>query len=121
VTKSSNAGKTDGGLTVTLEQFRENQGLCELHMKLTFDERLPRYVGQGSWNFQNLTYLETAAGERIDHAGFESLTQGERSLSLAYFFDLPAESLENCTWVYRAPVGIVEVPIAFEMKDIRLP
>jgi hypothetical protein len=119
--KASNVEKNDGGVTVTLEQIRENEGLCELHMRLTFDEKLPAHIAQGSWNFQNRTYLENAAGERIDHAGFESLTQGERTLSLAYFFDVPADKLGEYTWVYHTPAGIVEVPIAFELKDVRLP
>jgi hypothetical protein len=119
--KASNVEKTDSGVTVTLEQVRENQGLCELHMRLTFDEKLPAHVAQGSWNFQNVTYLENAAGDRIDHAGFESLSQGGRALGLAYFFDVPADKLGEYTWVYQAPVGIVEVPIEYELKDVRLP
>jgi hypothetical protein len=117
------SGKTesDGGVTVTLETVRQNQGLCEVHMRLTFDEKLPSHVAQGSWNFQNATYLENAAGEKLDHAGFESMTQGERTLGLAYFFDVPEEKLGEYEWVYHASVGIVEVPIAFELKDVRLP
>lgn len=119
--KASNIEKSDGGVTVTLEQTRENEGLTELHMRLTFDEKLPADVAQGSWNFQNSTYLENAAGERIEHAGFESLSQGERTLSLAYYFDVPAEKLGDYAWVYHTPVGIVEVPIEYEMKAIALP
>jgi hypothetical protein len=119
--KASNVAKTDGGVTVTLEQVRDNEGLCELHMRLAFDEKLPDHVAQGSWNFQNLTYLENAKSERTDHAGFESLSQGERTLSLAYYFDVPADKLDEYTWIYQAPVGIVEVPIEFEFQDVRLP
>jgi hypothetical protein len=119
--KASNVEKNDGGMTVALETVRENQGLCELHMKLAFDKKLPEHVARGSWNFQNLTYLESGTGERIDHAGFESLARGERTLSLAYFFDVPIDKLGEYTWVYHAPVGIVEVPIEFQLKDVRLP
>jgi hypothetical protein len=119
--KANNVEKTDGGVTITLEKIRANEGLSELHMRITFDDKLPEHVAQGSWNFQNLTYLENAQGERTDHAGFESLSQGVRTLSLAYYFDIPVDKLGEYTWVYQTPAGIVEVPIEFEMKDVRLP
>jgi hypothetical protein len=62
--KANKVEKSDGGVTVTLDTVRQNQGLCELHMRLAFDAKLPVHVAQGR-NFQNLT-PENAAGERID-------------------------------------------------------
>lgn len=119
--KAKNVTQTDGGVTVVLEQVRENQGLCELHMRVEFDEKLPAQVAQGSWNFQNPTYLENAAGEKLEHAGFESTMQTTRKLGLAYYFDVPAEILAEYTWVYSTPAAIVEVPIEFELKNVALP
>jgi hypothetical protein len=119
--KSSNVEKTDGGVSVTLSGVRENQGLTELHMQVKFDDALPEHIGMGSWNFQNETFLEDSEGKRVDHSGFETTMQSPRELGLAFYFDVPAEKLAKCTWVYRTPVAIVEVPIEFEFKDIKLP
>lgn len=121
LTNADKVKKSQNGVTITLMKVRENQGLCELHMQVEFDQKLPTNIAQGSWNFQNDTYLEKATGERVDHAGFESLSQGGRTLGLAYFFDVPPDKLGEYTWVYKTPAGIVEVPIEFELKDVRLP
>ncbi len=119
--KAANGEQTDGGVKVVLTAVRQNQGLCELHMRVEFDEKLPAFVAQGSWNFQNSTYLESAAGERIEHAGFEMTVQSGRTLGLAYYFDVPEGKLADYTWVYHTPAAIVEVPIEFELKNIPLP
>lgn len=119
--KAQNVEQSDGGVKVVLDRVRENQGLCELHMRVEFAENLPAHVAQGSWNFQNLTYLENAAGEKLEHAGFESTMQAKRKLGLAYYFDVPEEKLGDYTWVYEIPAALVEVPIEFELKDIPLP
>jgi len=119
--KNQNVEQSDGGVKVVLDRVRENQGLCELHMRVEFAENLPEHVAQGSWNFQNLTYLENAAGEKLEHEGFESTMQAKRKLGLAYYFDVPAEKLADYTWVYEIPAAIVEVPIEFELKEIPLP
>jgi hypothetical protein len=119
--ESSNVEKSDGGVSITLSGVRENQGLTELHMQVKFDDSLPESVTLGSWNYQNETYIEDAEGKRIDHSGFETSMQSPRELGLAYYFDVPAEKLSKCTWVYRTPAAIVEVPIEFEFKNIKLP
>lgn len=119
--ESSNIEKTDGGVSITLSDVRENQGLTELHMQVKFDDTLPEHIGMGSWNFQNETFLEDAESNRIDHSGFETTMQSPRELGLAFYFDVPAEKLSKCTWIYRTPAAIVEVPIEFEFKDIKLP
>jgi hypothetical protein len=119
--KADNVEQTDGGVKIVLTAVRQNQGLCELHMRVEFDEKLPAYVAQGSWNFQNSTHLENAAGEKVEHAGFEMTVQSGRTLGLAYYFDVPEEKLADYTWVYQTPAAIVEVPIEFEIRNIPLP
>ena len=119
--KVKDAEQTDGGVKVVLVDVRENQGLTELHMRIEFDKSLPNSVAQGSWNFQNPTHLENAEGEKLEHAGFETTTQSNHMLGLAYYFDVPEGKLADYTWVYQAPAAMVEVPIEFELKDVPLP
>jgi hypothetical protein len=119
--KVKGAEQTDGGVKVVLVDVRENQGLTELHMRLEFDKELPDSVAQGSWNFQNPTHLENAEGQKLEHAGFETTTQSNHMLGLAYYFDVPEGKLADYTWVYQAPAAMVEVPIEFELKNVPLP
>ena len=118
---AQNVQQAQEDLKVVLVAARKNQALWEIHMRLEFDGDVPALELQRGWAFQNLTFLENAEGEVIDHAGFETTIQTEQTLGLAYFFDLPVENLDGYTWVYRTPAAIIEVPVEFELKDIPLP
>ncbi len=112
--------QTQGGIRVALEGIRRNQELWELRMRVTILSDDSRLLSATSWLFQNLTYLETAEGEKIDHAGLETTLQTENELGLAYFFDAPGE-LSEYVWVYRSPTNIGLVPVEFELRNIPLP
>ncbi|MEM9353001.1 MAG: hypothetical protein AAGA92_08305 [Planctomycetota bacterium] len=112
--------QTTGGIRVALEGVRRNQELWELRMRVTILSDDSRLLSATSWLFQNLTYLETADGEKIDHAGLETTMQSENELGLAYFFDAPGE-LSEYDWVYRSPTNVGLVPVEFELRNIPLP
>jgi hypothetical protein len=112
-----------GGVKVTLSRVAQNQALWEIHMRIhvgSIDEGAA--AAAGGWVFQNVTYLQNKAGEKIDHAGFETTMQSEDEVGFAYFFELPeGANIADYTWVYRTPAAIVSLPTDFEVKDIPLP
>ncbi|TWT88705.1 hypothetical protein Mal64_21930 [Pseudobythopirellula maris] len=123
-----------GGVTVTLERFFENNSIWELHMRLRLDDAQDALASHRGWVFQNTSYLVDEAGERIEHAGFETLMQTETEVGVAYLFDLPTASEEDSqpdegdanpaagySWVYESPAGIVRTPIEFKIESIPLP
>jgi hypothetical protein len=118
--KAPARGQQQGGVTVTLDRVRRNHDLWEIHMRLRVDGPVDALESHRGWVFQNLTHLEDAQGEVIDHAGFETVRQTEQEIGLAYFFDLP-DSIENYTWVYRTPASIVRVSVPYELRNIPLP
>ena len=119
--QADNVEQTQGGLRIVLVTVRKNQGLWEVHMRLEVNSEVPALDFQRGWAFQNQAFLENPAGEKIEHAGFETTMQNEHMVGLAYFFDLDTKNLKGYTWGYRTPVGIIEVPVEFELKDIPLP
>ncbi|TWU29717.1 hypothetical protein [Bythopirellula polymerisocia] len=110
-----------GGVKVVLVDVIRKQSLWELRMRLEVVGKVQALQKYRGWAFQNRTYLENPEGEVVDHAGFETIGQSEGFLSLAYFFDLPVESLQGYTWVYHTPADITELPVEIELKDLPLP
>ncbi len=113
-----------GGVTVTLNRVARNQSLWEFRMRIrvaSVDADSDAGASRG-WVFQNVTYLEDAKGERVDHAGFETTMQDEQETGMAYFFELPeGADIGDYTWVYRTPAAIVNLPVDYELRDIPLP
>lgn len=120
-----------GDATVSLERFKRSGPVWELRMRLRLDNATDAFASHRGWVFQNLSYLETADGARIEHAGFETVLQTENEVGLVYLFDLAdLESAEEgeagidprrLTWVYRTPVSVVSLPVKYELSEILLP
>jgi hypothetical protein len=116
------AGKSQrtGGVLVTVDAVRKNNEIWEIHMRLRLDEDNHALESHRGWAFQNLSYLIDRDGKRIENAGLETTLQSKNEVGVAYFFDEP-KGLDGLTWVYETPAAIVELPIDYEFKDIRLP
>jgi hypothetical protein len=116
------AGKSQrtGGVQVTIDAVRKNREIWEVHMRLRLDEDNHALESHRGWAFQNLSYLVDKDGKRIENAGLETTLQSKNEVGLAYFFDEP-KGLEGLTWVYETPAAIVELPVEYDFKDIRLP
>jgi hypothetical protein len=111
-----------GGVTVTLNRVARNQSLWEFRMRIRVASVDDNADASRGWVFQNITYLEDAQGERIDHAGYETTMQNEQETGMAYFFELPeGADIGDYTWVYRTPAAIVCLPVEYELRDIPLP
>jgi hypothetical protein len=116
------AGKSQsiGGVQVTIDSVRKNNEVWEVHMRLRLDEDNHALESHRGWAFQNLSYLVDKDGKRIESAGLETTLQSKNEVGVAYFFDQPS-GLDGLTWVYETPAAIVELPVEYEFKDIRLP
>ena len=110
-----------GGVSVELRELRKNQQLWEVHMRLRVDSEELTLQSHRGWVLQNLTYLLDKQGKIINHVGLETIMQRAREIELAYFFDLPDDQIQNCTWVYHTPAAILQMPVPFELHDILLP
>jgi hypothetical protein len=116
------AGKSQriGGVQVTIDSVRKNNEVWEVHMRLRLDEDNHALESHRGWAFQNLSYLVDKDGKRTESAGLETTLQTKNEVGVAYFFDQPA-GLDSLTWVYETPAAIVELPVDYQFKDIRLP
>jgi hypothetical protein len=116
------AGKTQriDDTEVIVDDVRKNSEIWEIHMRLKLDPRNPALDRQRGWVFDNRSFLLDAQGEPIENAGFETTSEAEHEVGVAYFFDV-TDGLDGLTWVYETPADIAEAQVDFELKDIELP
>jgi hypothetical protein len=110
-----------GGVSVTLEKVFKNNAVWELHMRLKLDNAKDALASHRGWVFENRSYLIGEDGKPIDHAGFETLMQTQNEVGLAYFFELPESGVKGLKWKYHTPASILEFPVEYELKGIKLP
>jgi hypothetical protein len=112
--------RRSAGVTVTLEQVREDVGVYEARLRIRFDEPGAALESHRGWIYKNEAYLLDADGQRIDPAGSQPTMQRENEVGMAYLFDHQG-GLDGHTLVYRTPVVIVAMPVRYRLTDLNLP
>jgi hypothetical protein len=73
-----------------------------------------------SWILENQAFFEQADGARIEPGGIEQTLENKEEMGVHYYFDLK-NGPQNLTFVYRTPIIVLELPVAYEFHDLRLP
>lgn len=107
------------GVTVILERVRKNRRLFEVRVKLKLDDaadslQTPSHL---EWAANNVVYLESKDGRKIDNPNFERTNTQE--VGFAYYF--PVADISEYELVYKTPAAIIQMPVEYELKDIDLP
>ncbi len=118
--KVSNQDQRRAGVTVTLERVRKEEALYKLWVRVKFDDASNALESYRGWIFRNEAYLVASNGERIDSDGMETTLQTDNEIGIAYYFDRD-EGLEGCRFRYETPALIIQLPVKYELKDIKLP
>jgi hypothetical protein len=71
------------------------------------------------WVYENRAHLESRDGKLIESVGFES-DMIDGGVAAAYLFNVKG-GLDGCTFVYKTPAVLLNVPITYELKDLPLP
>ncbi|HJN13123.1 MAG TPA: hypothetical protein QF564_30890 [Pirellulaceae bacterium] len=108
------------GVTVTLERARKNAELYEVRIGVTYDEANNALESHRGWIFNNEAYIEDSKGARVTDVGLQATRQGKNEAGLAYLFALP-DGLKGCSFVYKTPTLILNLPVEYELKNIQLP
>jgi hypothetical protein len=106
--------------TVTLVGAVKNGDVWQVEIRVRFDEAGDALASHRGWIFENEAYLEGPDGQRIANAGYDTKSQTENEVGLAYSFRLN-ESLEKYTFVYRTPARIFTTQVKYELRNLNLP
>ncbi|MBN1395874.1 MAG: hypothetical protein JW959_12700 [Pirellulales bacterium] len=119
-----NVKKRIAAATVTLEQVRKtkrgNADNWEVRMRVRFDDAGDALESHRTWIFDNPAYLVGPGDRQIESAGYETISQSENEVGVAFFFPA-ADSLDRCTFIYKTPGSIITRGYDYELRGIPLP
>jgi hypothetical protein len=120
LTTAKNVEKRVAGVTVTLEQVRQNGSIWEVRLRVRFDEAGQALESHRGWILNNEAYLEGPDGKPIPYDNLELTGQGENEIGLAYGFVLDGPPQKH-KFVYKTPGVIVVTGFDYEIQDLKLP
>jgi hypothetical protein len=108
------------GATVIIDQVRKNNEAWEVSVRVKFEGPTTALESHRSWILENEAYFEDADGKRIEAGGIEQSLQSKDEVGINYFFDLK-DGPKGLAFVYRTPIVVLELPVEYEFRDLRLP
>lgn len=129
LTKDAGAAKRRGGVTVTLNEIdfqpdsqNTNRKAARFRITVHYDTGGPAFESHRTWMFHNHVYLEDAKGESLTHNGdFHTALQTDGGVTVDYTFENLTGDTGDYKFVYVAPTLIINVPVSFEFKSLRVP
>lgn len=115
-----NVSQTKAGIEVTLERVRRNGSVYEFRVRLRLLDQADTFQSHLNWAANNQAYLVGPDDKRIDNPNYEQYLERPHEVGFAYLFPLQGE-LKDYRLVYRSPVGILTVPVEYELTEIPLP
>jgi hypothetical protein len=119
--------KKQHGVTVAVEELNMEDDRWTVGIQLDYPEDGPKFESFQSWLVYNRIELESKKGDKPfpNNGGSETVSQeGNQAVVRYHFVETGRLKLgKPADWklVYRTPGRIIEVPVAFEFKDVSLP
>jgi hypothetical protein len=111
---------TIAGVSVALERVLKNEDIWEVHVTAKYPKNKTAMESYQNWMYENEVYLLDPSGKKIDAGGYEQTSEGENTFGVKFLFDIEGSPTGH-KLVYRAPISILDIPVAFELKDLDLP
>lgn len=118
--KANQVAQKRAGVTVTLQQVRQNDEAQEVLVRVQFASAAGALESHRGWVYKNLAYLVSQDGARLEYGGQRLMSQEENAIGIAFVF-APERPMSEYRFVYETPSMIVSQPVKFELKDIELP
>lgn len=109
-----------GAATVFIDRVVKNNNVWQVHTRVRFEEAFGALESHRDWFTHLQPVLLSPEGESVALAGWVGPGLGQREFSIVYNFALPG-GIAGHTFVFEAPTMILEVPVAYELRDIPLP
>lgn len=120
--------KRRGGVTVTLQDAGfTRDGLpspetLAVEIAVSYDVGGPAFESHRTWIFHNRAWLQAPGGRRIRRLpGFKTTLQRDGAVAVKYRFRVPRASAKGLTFVYVAPMLLIDVPVSFDFAKVPLP
>lgn len=118
--RDKEAEQRQAGVTVMLEQVRQNNKSWEVRIRVRFDQASGALQSHRNWIFDNEAYLEGPDGKRVSYGTFETTRQTKDEVGLAYLFR-PDRPIHEYAFVYKTAGAILSTPFRYQLRNIKLP
>ncbi len=112
--------KRKADTVVSLESVTTNNDIWQANVRIRFEAPATALESYRGWMLDNEVYFEDAEGQRIAAGGLEQSLQTRDEIGINYLFDLP-DGPGGMTFVYRTPLIVLELPLEYEFRDLKLP
>lgn len=119
--EAKNVQRKKGGLTVVLDQVRNNGGIQMVYIRMRFNQASESLQSHLDWVENNTIQLIDPEGRPADDPNYEKYLERQSEIGYKYIFPLDVKDLKGWKLTYTTPAGIAEVPVEYELKDIELP
>lgn len=120
--KAKGAAKRRGGVTVTIRELSLGEKSTSIGIAVAYDTGGPAFESHRTWLFHNRVFLKTSAGKRIaPRPGFKTTLQRDGAIGVRYEFDVDKKTATSATFNYEAPTLLINVPVKFRFKKLRVP
>jgi hypothetical protein len=126
LTDATPLARRRGGVTVTLQRSRfataaDGEHRARLRLVVAYDTGGPAFESHRTWLYHNEVFLVTRDGTRLPvNDGFETTAQADGAAVIEYRFKgLPSGNAADYELVYVAPTMLIDVPVEFDLRDIR--
>ena len=109
-----------GATIVTLDRVRKNNDVWEASVRVRIEAPTTALESHRRWILENQAFFEDAEGNRVEAGGLEQTLHSKDEIGVKYLFDLP-DGPGDLSFVYRTPLVILELPVEYEFRDLRLP
>jgi hypothetical protein len=120
LSEAKNVEKQAAGVTVTLEQVRQNKGALEVFVRTRFDNPGDALASHRGWIFRNKAYLEGPDGTKIPYDNLETTKQTKNEFGAAYIFELD-QPPTGMKFIYKTPTAILNAEVDYEFRNLKLP
>jgi hypothetical protein len=118
--KAKNVEKRQAGVTVTLEQVRQNNEAWEVFIRVRFDQPGDALASHRGWILRNEAYLEGPDGKHIVYDTMETTRQTRNEVGVAYIFVLEKPPADM-KFIYKTSGAILGTSFDYEIRDLKLP
>lgn len=107
------------GVVVVLDRVIKNRSLYEFRVKLRLEDAAQSLQSHLDWVANNEAFLIAEDGTQVDNLSYERYLEREEEIGFAYRFRVT--DIAKYRFIYKTPAAIIDMPVAYELKDIELP
>ncbi|MEX2317110.1 MAG: hypothetical protein WD669_08160, partial [Pirellulales bacterium] len=109
-----------GGTLVTLDEVHKNNDAWAVNLRVRVEAPTRALESHRGWILQNQAFFQDSQGHRIQPGGLEQTMHTKDEIGINYLFDLP-DGPQDLSFVYRTPLVVLELPVEYEFRSLRLP